>query len=89
MNQAIVDPEQLRRFAANLKIFSEELQQRATALSSQMNQLEQTWRDQQQKKFAAEFNEQLRQLNRLIESTREHVPYLLRKAEQAEQYLRG
>lgn len=89
MNQAIVDPEQLRRFAANLKIFSEELQQRATGLSSQMNQLEQTWRDQQQKKFAAEFNEQLRQLNRLIESTREHVPYLLRKAEQAEQYLRG
>lgn len=89
MNQAIVDPEQLRRFAANLKIFSEELQQRATALSSQMNQLEQTWRDQQQKKFAGEFNEQLRQLNRLIESTREHVPYLMRKAEQAEQYLRG
>ncbi len=89
MNQAIVDPEQLRRFAANLRIFSEELQQRATALSSQMNQLEQTWRDQQQQKFADEFSEQLRQLNRLVASTREHVPYLLKKAEQAEQYLRG
>lgn len=89
MNQAIVDPEQLRRFAANLKIFAEDLQQRSTALGSQMNQLEQTWRDQQQRKFSHEFEEQMRQLQRLIEATREHVPYLLRKAEQAEQYLRG
>lgn len=89
MNQAIVDPEQLRRFAANLKIFSEDLQQRATVLAAQMNQLEQTWRDQQQRKFASEFEDQLRQLNRLIEASRQHVPYLLRKAEQAEQYLQG
>jgi uncharacterized protein YukE len=89
VNQAIVDPEQLRRFAANLKIFAEDLQQRSTALGSQMNQLEQTWRDQQQRKFSHEFEEQMRQLQRLIEATREHVPYLLRKAEQAEQYLRG
>lgn len=89
MNQAIVDPEQLRHFASNLKGFAEDLQQRATALSGQMNQLEQTWRDQQQRKFAAEFEDQMRQLQRLVESTRQHVPYLLRKAEQAEQYLRG
>lgn len=89
MNQAIVDPEQLRRFAANLKIFSEELQQRATALGAQMNQLEQTWRDQQQRKFAAEFEDNLRQLAKLVEASRQHVPYLMRKAEQAEQYLNG
>lgn len=89
MNQAIVDPEQLRRFAANLKIFAEDLQQRSSALAAQMNQLEQTWRDQQQKKFAADFEDQLRQMNRLIEATRVHVPYLMRKAEQAEQYLHG
>ena len=89
MNQAIVDPEQLRRFAANLKVFSEDLQQRATALGTQMNQLEQTWRDQQQRKFAAEFEDNLRQIAKLVESSRQHVPYLLRKAEQAEQYLNG
>lgn len=89
MNQAIVDPEQLRRFAANLKVFSEELQQRATALGAQMNQLEQTWRDQQQRKFAAEFEDNLRQLAKLVEASRQHVPYLMRKAEQAEQYLNG
>lgn len=89
MNQAIVDPEQLRRFAANLKVFSEDLQQRATALGAQMNQLEQTWRDQQQRKFAAEFEDNLRQIAKLVEASRQHVPYLMRKAEQAEQYLNG
>jgi uncharacterized protein YukE len=89
MNQAIVDPEQLRRFAGNLKVFSEDLQQRATALASQMNQLEQTWRDQQQRKFAAEFEDQMRQIVKLVEASKQHVPYLLRKAEQAEQYLQG
>lgn len=89
MNQAIVDPEQLRRFAANLKVFSEDLQQRATALAAQMNQLEQTWRDQQQRKFAAEFEDNMRQLAKLVEASRNHVPYLMRKAEQAEQYLNG
>ena len=89
MNQAIVDPEQLRRFAGNLKIFTEELQQRSVALSAQMNQLEQTWRDQQQRKFAGEFEDQMRQMNRLLESARLHIPYLLRKAEQVEQYLHG
>ena len=89
MNQAVVDPEQLRRFAANLKVFTEELQQRAASLSSQMNQLEQTWRDQQQRKFASEFEDQMRQMHRLLESAQQHVPYLLRKAEQVEQYLHG
>lgn len=89
MNQAIVDPEQLRRFASNLKIFTEELQQRSAALASQMNQLEQTWRDQQQRKFSQEFEDQMRQMNRLLEASRQHVPYLLRKAEQVEQYLHG
>lgn len=89
MNQAVVDPEQLRRFAANLKVFSEDLQQRATALGAQMNQLEQTWRDQQQRKFAAEFEDNLRQIAKLVEASRQHVPYLMRKAEQAEQYLNG
>lgn len=87
MNQAVVDPEQLRQFAAHLHRFSEEMKQMATSLGSQMNQLEQTWRDEQQRKFAEEFTMQMRQMTRLIQSTEEHVPYLLRKAEQIDAYL--
>ena len=52
MNQAIVDPEQLRQFASHLHRFTEDLKERSTALGSQMNELEQSWRDEQQRKFA-------------------------------------
>ena len=52
-----------------------------------MNQLEQTWRDEQQRKFADEFTMQMQQMNRLIQATEQHVPYLMRKAEQIDAYL--
>ena len=87
MNQAVVDPEQLRQFAAQLHRFSEEMKQRSSGLASQMNQLEQTWRDEQQRKFAEEFATEMRQMKRLIDATEKHVPYLLRKAEQIDAYL--
>ena len=51
MNQAIADPEQLRQFAAHLHRFSEEIKNLSSNLSGHMNQLEQTWRDEQQRKF--------------------------------------
>ncbi len=87
MNQAVVDPEQLRQFATHLKLFAEELRSRSTALATQMNRLEQTWRDEQQRKFSEEFTTQLRGLAKVIHSTEQHIPYLLRKAEQIDAYL--
>jgi len=87
MSQAIGDPDQIRQFAAQLAQFTEELRQRGSSLSAQMNQLEQSWRDEQQRKFSQEFQDQLRQLQRLIQATDEHVPYLMRKAEQLDLYL--
>lgn len=89
MAQAIADPEHLRQFAGQLKAFTDEFGQRSAALSGQMNELAHTWRDQQHHKFAAEFSEQLRQLNRLVDQAQQHVPYLLRKAEQIDAYLHG
>jgi uncharacterized protein YukE len=87
MSQAVVDPEQLRQFASHLKLFAEELRTRGTMLAAQMNQLEQTWRDEQQRKFSEEFVTQLRGLSRIVQTTEAHVPYLLQKAEQIDAYL--
>jgi uncharacterized protein YukE len=87
MSQAVVDPENLRQFAVHLKRFSEDLKQQSMVLASQMNQLEQTWRDEQQRNFEKEFSEQMRQMAKLIQSTEQHVPYLLRKADQIDAYL--
>ncbi|MBN1394582.1 MAG: WXG100 family type VII secretion target [Pirellulales bacterium] len=88
MPQAIVDPEELRRFAQSLKKFSSDVQERVKSLSGQLSVLERTWRDQEQKKFSEEFERQIQSLGRFIDLIDRHVPYLARKAEIIEEYLR-
>ena len=56
------------------------VQRQLVALSS-------TWRDQEQQKFAEEFEQQLSTFKRFAEATGEYVPYLIRKAERVEEYL--
>lgn len=87
MPQAIVDPDELRRFARNLQKFNLETQDRLTALSGQLNSLSKTWRDQEQRKFAEEFELQMKSIAHFIEINEQHIPYLLRKAELIDQYL--
>lgn len=87
MSQAIVDPAELRRFAHNLKTFNSDLQSRIALLQGQLNALGQTWRDQEQEKFALEFEQTVRVVARFIEASGQHIPFLLRKAERAEEYL--
>ena len=80
MSQAIVDPAELRRFAHQLKTFNAELEERMSALANQLHSLSATWRDQEHKKFAEEFEQHLRLIGRSIEATNEYAPFLLRKA---------
>lgn len=88
MSQAIVDPEELRRFARQLERFSNELQNQMLVLRGQMTGLGQSWRDQEHEKFLQDFEQTIVATNRFVEATREHIPFLLRKAERAEDYLR-
>jgi uncharacterized protein YukE len=85
MGQAIVDPAELRRFAGALRKFSDEVV--AQMVQRQLAGLSSTWRDQEQQKFAEEFEAQLSTFKRFAESTSEYVPYLIRKAERVEEYL--
>ena len=87
MPQAIVDPEELRQFAQSLKKFSNDIQTRINMLGGQLTALSKTWRDQEQKKFTEEFEQQVKGVSRLIEVIEEHIPYLIRKAEIIEEYL--
>lgn len=88
MPQAIVDPDELRRFAQNLKKFNLDVQDRITTLNSQLLALGTSWRDQENKKFVAEFEQQVRVIAKFVELTNQHIPYLVRKAEAIEEYLR-
>jgi WXG100 family type VII secretion target len=87
MPKAVVDPEELRRFAQSLKHFSGELQQETSGLQARFAALGDTWRDQEHEKFAREFTQTMSVLARFIEVANEHVPFLMRKAERIEEYL--
>lgn len=87
MPQAIVDPEELRRFAQNLKRFTTELHNQMTVLHGQLVGLGTSWRDQENQKFAEEFEQTLVVLKRFLETTNQHIPFLMRKAQRVEEYL--
>ncbi|MFM2094668.1 MAG: hypothetical protein RIS70_1792 [Planctomycetota bacterium] len=89
MPQAVVDPEELRLFAQNLKKFNTQLRERATAISNQLNALSASWRDQEHKKFAEQFEANMKVLMRFAEASDEYIPHLLRKAEHIENYLQS
>lgn len=87
MNQAIVDPAELRRFAQTLRRFNEELNDKTAAIAGQLNQLSQTWRDKEHLRFSEDFAGNMKALGRFVESNESYIPYLVRKAQLIEEYL--
>lgn len=87
MVQAIVSPEEVRRFAAELKRFNENLKQEQQRIRGRLQSLGETWRDQEHKRFEQEFEQAVKVINHFLESSERYVPFLIRKAESAERYL--
>ena len=88
MSRAIVDPADLRRFAQGLQHFNHEVRHLIGVLQGQFGALTDTWRDQEQQKFAEEFIQTMQVLTRFLETSGQQVPFLVRKAERIEDYLR-
>ena len=87
MAQAIMDPEQVRRFAEELQRFSSDLQNRMASLQARFAALGDTWQDQEHIKFADEFKHMIKALKKFVEASNQQTPYLLRKAQRIEEYL--
>lgn len=87
MPQAIVDPEELRRFARQLNAFNRDLEANLSALRGQLKNLGATWRDREHDKFAEEFEQTAAAIARFVETSNEHIPFLLRKAQNIDNYL--
>ena len=87
MAQAIMNPEDVRRFADELKRFNTDLQTRMASLQARFVALGDTWQDQEHTKFADEFRSAMRSLKQFVEASNQHGPYLLRKAQRIEEYL--
>ena len=88
MAQAIMDPEEVRRFAEELKRFNVDLQNRMASLQGRFAALGDTWQDQEHHKFAEEFKQTMKAMKKFVEISNQHTPYLLRKAQRIEDYLR-
>lgn len=87
MSQAIMDPEEVWRFAKELKRFNDEVQAKAAALNARFVALSGTWQDQEHEKFAEEFVVTMKGLKKFVEISDKHTPFLLRKAQRIEEYL--
>jgi uncharacterized protein YukE len=87
MSQAIVDPAELRHFAQHLRQFNGDLRERVAFLRAQMHGLGDTWRDQEHARFVQEFEQTMNAIEAFSETSEQHIPFLLRKAERIEDYL--
>ena len=82
-----MDPEEVRRFAKELKRFNDDIQVKASSLQARFAALGSTWQDQEHEKFAEEFITTMKVLKKFTEVSEKHTPYLLRKAQRIEEYL--
>jgi uncharacterized protein YukE len=87
MAQAIMDPEEVRRFAKELKRFNDDTQAKASSLQARFAALGATWQDQEHEKFAEEFLTTMKVIRKFMEISEKHTPYLMRKAQRIEEYL--
>jgi len=88
MPQAVASPEELKRFASDLKQFNTQVASAMSNLRGQFVRLGETWRDQEHQKFAQEFEQTMRVLEQFVRTSEQHGPFLVKKAERLEEYLR-
>ena len=82
-----MDPEEVRRFANELKRFNDDVQARAASLQARFAALGGSWQDQEHEKFGEEFLMTMKVLKKFVEVAEKHTPYLLRKAQRIDEYL--
>lgn len=87
MPQAVIDPEEVRRFAEELKRFNSDLQTKLSSLQARFAALGDSWQDQEHTKFSEEFKHTMKAFKKFNEISNQHTPYLLRKALRIEEYL--
>jgi WXG100 family type VII secretion target len=88
MAKAHVDPSELRRFAADLNRFNQELQGLLAGLHARLRGLEATWRDQEQRKFTESFEQTAKAMGNFAELSHQHAQFLAKKASLIEDYLK-
>jgi uncharacterized protein YukE len=87
MSDVRATPEDLERFASELKQFNSLLRDNTARLRAQFTRLGETWQDQEHRKFAETFTQTMRVLDHFGRAADEQIPFLLRKAARLREYL--
>ena len=88
MSKAQADPAELRRFAQDLSRFNAELTGLFQGITSKLRALEQSWRDNEQRKFTEAFDQTAKGIGAFIADSHQHVQMLNKKAMLLEEYLK-
>lgn len=88
MPNAIMDPENVRRFAEELNRFNTDTLARLGSLQARFASLGDTWKDKEHEKFAEEFQQVIKTFRRFIDISQQQAPFLMRKAQHIEDYLK-
>lgn len=87
MPQAIVNPDELEKFARNLNEFNNHLENGMKFLDGCLHNLNHTWRDQEHLRFEQEYKNTEKNLRRFLEVSKAHIILLQKKATHARNYL--
>ncbi len=89
MSQAIIDPAEARRFAADLRQTIKRLRDQQSTVRTHYGQLEEVWKDKKFQQFEKVFGLSLGKLRHFYDEAEMFVQYLERKAQAAERFLEG
>jgi len=87
MPQAIVDPDEVRRFASFLESMAESLKTKKHGVSSRFNELKDVWRDEKYGQFQRVFTETSAKLDQFLQHAEIYGHYLKVKAQKVDKYL--
>jgi uncharacterized protein YukE len=88
MSKAQADPAELKRFAQDLNRFNNDLTALFQSINGKLRALEQTWRDNEQRKFTEAFDQTAKGIGTFIADSHQHVQMLNKKAALLEEYLK-
>ncbi|MDW7651685.1 MAG: hypothetical protein SCK29_12940 [Bacillota bacterium] len=80
MPKAVVDPDELKRFAVLLEGMASSVRQRKSALNGSFNNLKDVWRDEKYRQFERLYAETMAQLEHFCKNA-EHFSHCLREKE--------
>jgi uncharacterized protein YukE len=85
--KAIADPEDIERFAGELRQFNAQMRELSQRMNGRLQQLNSSWQDQEFQKFAQQFEQTMKGIHNFTNACDAFVPGLQKKAQFLREYL--